>query len=115
MFLTSNGQRYSLWRAVDQPGNVLDMLVQSRRDKKAVKDFFRKLLKGLEYVPCVIIPDTLASSGAAKRELVPSVEHRQHNGLGHPGGKLASTDQTTGTHDARLQIRRARATPPPGL
>jgi len=57
VFLTINGKRYYLWRAVDQHGNVLDILVPSRRNKKAAKKFFRKLLKGLEYVPRVIITD----------------------------------------------------------
>ena len=48
VFLTIHGERYSLWRAVDQDDNVLDMLVQSRRNKHAAKKFFRKLLKGLQ-------------------------------------------------------------------
>jgi putative transposase len=64
-----------LWRAVDQDGDVLDILVQSRRDKKAAKRFFRKLLKGLRYVPRVIITDKLKSYSAAKAEVMPSVEH----------------------------------------
>src|SRR6266545_6634152 len=51
MFLKINGRLHYLWRAVDQDGDVLDILVQSRRDKKAAKKFFRKLLKGLRYVP----------------------------------------------------------------
>src|SRR5258708_3401460 len=46
VFLTIRGERHYLWRAVDQDGNVLDILVQSRRHKKAAKRFFRKLLKG---------------------------------------------------------------------
>src|SRR5258708_27613793 len=54
---------------------------QSRRNKKAAKRFFRKLLKGLQYVPRVIITDKLRSYGAAKREILPGVEHRQHKGL----------------------------------
>jgi putative transposase len=66
---------------VDQDGNVLDILVQSRRNKHAAKRFFRKLLKGLRYVPRVIITDKLKSYGAAKREILPGVEHRQHKGL----------------------------------
>jgi putative transposase len=77
-FLTMNGERYYLWRAVDQEGNVLDILVQSRRHKKAAKKFFRKLLKGLQYVPRVVITDKLKSYAAAKREMLPGVEHRQH-------------------------------------
>ena len=62
---------------MDQDDNVLDILVQSRRNKKAAKKFFRKLLKGLTYVPRVIITDKLKSYGAAKREILPGVEHRQ--------------------------------------
>jgi hypothetical protein len=53
------------------------VLVQSRRNKKAAKQFFRKLLKGLTYVPRVVITDKLKSYGAAKREILPGVEHRQ--------------------------------------
>jgi hypothetical protein len=64
----------------DQDGDVLDILVQSRRDQKAAKKFFRKLLKGLRYVPRVIITDKLKRYHAAKQELMPSVEHRQDKG-----------------------------------
>ncbi|WP_201360342.1 IS6 family transposase [Dictyobacter formicarum] len=81
VFVTINGKRSYLWRAVDQHGNVLDILVQPRRDTKAAKKFFRKLLKGLGYVPRVIITDKLVSYAAAKREILSSVEHRQHKGL----------------------------------
>jgi putative transposase len=59
--LTSHGERHYLWRAVDQGGTVLDILVQSRRNKQAAKKFFRKLLKGCQYVPRVIITDQLKS------------------------------------------------------
>jgi putative transposase len=79
--LTIRGQKHYLWRAVDQDGNILDILVQSHRNKKAAKRFFRKLLKGVQYVPRVIITDKLRSYGAAKREILPGVEHRQHKGL----------------------------------
>ena len=51
MFIKIKGKTHYLWRAVDQDGNVLDILVTSRRDAKAATRFFRKLLKGLEYVP----------------------------------------------------------------
>ena len=63
-----------------QDGDVLDILVQSRRSKKAAKRFFRKLLKGLCYAPREIITDKLKSYGAAKREVMPGVEHRQDKG-----------------------------------
>jgi putative transposase len=66
-----------LWRAVEQDDHVLDILVQRRRNKHAAKKVFRKLLKGLTYVPRVIIPDKLQSYGAAKREILPGVEHQQ--------------------------------------
>jgi putative transposase len=75
--LTINGERHYLWRAVDQDDNGLEILVQSRRNKKVAKQFFRKLLKSLTYVPRVIITDQLKSYGAAKREILPEVEHRQ--------------------------------------
>jgi putative transposase len=77
VFIKINGITHYLWRAVDQHGNVLDILVQSRRNAKAAKRFFRKLLKGLRYVPRVLITDKLASYGVAARELMASVEHRQ--------------------------------------
>jgi putative transposase len=81
VFLKINGQLQYLWRAVDQYGNVLDILVTAKRDKQAAKRFFRRLLKGCRYVPRVIITDKCASYGAAKREIMPGVEHRKHKGL----------------------------------
>src|SRR5215471_3531861 len=66
VFLAMNGEHHDLWRAIDQDDNVLDMLVQSRRNTHAAKKFFRTLLKGLTYVPRVIITDKLKSYGAAK-------------------------------------------------
>ena len=60
---------------------MLDILVQPRRDKRAAKRFFRKLLKGLRYVPRAIIIDQLGSYAAAKKELLPSVEHRRDRWL----------------------------------
>src|ERR1700755_1120975 len=70
-------EQHYLWRAVDQDGTVLDILVQSRRNAKAAKRFFRKLLRGLQYVPRVIVTDKLKSYAAAKRDILPGVEHRQ--------------------------------------
>jgi putative transposase len=54
VFLKINGPTHYLWRAVDQHGHVLDILVTAKRDKHAAKRFFRKLLKGCQYVPRVI-------------------------------------------------------------
>jgi putative transposase len=75
------GQKHWLWRAVDQDGIVLDILVQSRRDKRAAKRLLRKLLKRQCRPPRVLITDKLASYEAAKKEITPGVEHRQHKGL----------------------------------
>jgi putative transposase len=75
------GVKHWLWRAVDQSGMVLDVLVQSRRDKQAAKRLLRKLLKRQCRSPRVMITDKLASYGAAKKEIMPGVEHRQHKGL----------------------------------
>jgi putative transposase len=77
VFVRIQGKQHYLWRAVDQDGNILDILVQSRRNAKAAKRFFRKLLKGLQYVPRVIVTDQLKSYGAAKKMILPGVEHRQ--------------------------------------
>jgi putative transposase len=100
VFLTIHGERHYLWRAVDQDGHVLDILVQGRRDKTAAKRFFRKLLKGLTYVPRVIITDKLASYGAAKRESLPSVEHRQHRYLNN---RAENSHQPTRQRERRMQ------------
>src|SRR5918911_1487423 len=79
--LMIRGTKHWLWRAVDQDGFVLDVLVQSRRDKRAATRRLRKLLKRQMRPPRVLITDKLASYGAAKAEVMPSVEHRQHRGL----------------------------------
>jgi putative transposase len=81
VFVKINGVRQYLWRAVDQDGNVLDILVQSKRDAKAAKRFLAKLMKKQRRVPRVMITDKLRSYGAAHRELMSSVEHRSHKGL----------------------------------
>jgi putative transposase len=100
VFLMIHGERHYLWRAVDQEGSVLDILVQRRRDKKAAKKFFRKLLKGCQYVPRVIVTDKLKSYGAAKREVLPSVEHRQHRYLNN---RAENSHQPTRQREYRMQ------------
>lgn len=79
--ITIGGKKHWLWRAVDQDGFVLDVLVQSRRNAKAAKRLMRKILKGQGRSPRVMITDKLRSYGAAKREIMPGVEHRSHKGL----------------------------------
>jgi hypothetical protein len=77
VFIRIQGVQRYLWRAVDQDGVVLDILVQPRRGAEAAKRFFRRTLKGLQYVSRVIVTDKLRSHGVAHRELLPTVEHRQ--------------------------------------
>jgi putative transposase len=100
VFLMINGQRHYLWRAVDQDSDVLDSLVQRRCDRKAAKKFFRKLLKGLTSIPQVIVTDKLASYGAAKREILPSIEHRQHRCLNN---RAENSHQPTRQRERRIQ------------
>src|SRR5215207_9772323 len=100
MVLTIKGERHYLWRAVDQEGNVLDILVQRRRNKQAAKKFFRKLLKGLSYVPRVLVTDKLKSYGAAKREILPGVEHRQPRYLNN---RAENSHQPTRQRERRMQ------------
>jgi putative transposase len=96
---TLNGERHSLWRAVDQDDNVLDTLVQSRCNKKAAKKVFRKLLKGLTYVPRVIITDKLKSYGAAKGEMLPGMEHRHSRYLNN---RYENSHRPTRQRDRRM-------------
>ena len=76
LFVTIQGQRQYLWRAVDQDGDVIDILVQSRRDRRAAARFFHKLLKGQDREPRQLITDKLRSYAAAHRTVMPSVLHR---------------------------------------
>jgi putative transposase len=100
VFLTINGERHYLWRAVDQDNTVLDILAQRRRTKQAAKKFFRKLLKGCQYVPRVIITDKLKSYGAAKREILPGVEHRQSRSLNN---RCENSHRPTRQREYRMQ------------
>ncbi len=71
LFLQIQGRRQYLWRAVDEDGDVLDILVQSRRDRRAALRFFRKLLKGQGCVPRRLVTDKLRSYPAACRTVMP--------------------------------------------
>jgi hypothetical protein len=89
-----------LRRAEDQGGNILDIPAQRRRDKQAAKEFFRKLLKGLTYVARVTVADKLKSYGAAERETLPGVEHRQHRYLNN---RAENSHQPTRERERRMQ------------
>ncbi len=75
LFLTIQGRRQYLWRAVDQDGDVIDILLQPRRDRRAAERFFRKLLKSQGCVPRRMVTDKLRSYAAARRTIMPSVAH----------------------------------------
>jgi putative transposase len=79
--ITINGKKHWLWRAVDQLGIVLDVLVQSRRDRSAAQRLMRKLLRKCGVTPRVLITDKLKSSAAAMKDMDLRFEHRQHKGL----------------------------------
>src|SRR3712207_3276123 len=76
VFIRIRGKLHHLWRAVDQHGVVLEILVQDRRNATAAKRFFKRLLAGLRYKPRRIVTDSLRSYGAAKREVLPEARHR---------------------------------------
>ena len=105
VFLKINGRIHYLWRAVDQDGEVLDILIQRTRDKKAAKKFFRKLLEGLRYVPNVIITDKLRSYNAAKAGecRTPATEVSEQ-----PSREFTSANEIARALDETLQVTRAR-------
>ncbi len=100
VFVSINGVQHYLWRAVDQDGQVLDILVQPRRDRRAAVRFLRKLLKDLAYVPRVVITDKFASYGAAMRQVLPGVEHRRHKGLNN---RAENSHQPTRERERRMR------------
>ncbi len=78
VFVTIQGQRQYLWRAVDQDGDTIDILVQRRRNQQAAERFFRRLLKGQGDEPRWLVTDKLKSYGAAHRTVMPTVSHINH-------------------------------------
>src|ERR1700712_2784421 len=79
--LMIRGKKHWLWRAVDQDGVVLDVLVQTRRDKRAAKRLLRKPVKRQMRTRACLTAEKLAGDSAAKDEVMPSVEPRRHKGL----------------------------------
>ncbi|WP_027802367.1 IS6 family transposase [Paraburkholderia dilworthii] len=94
--VTLNRKKHWLWRAVDQHGTVLDVLVQSRRDRCAAKRLMRKLPKKHGRAPRVLITDKLKSYAAANSDLGLNVEHRQHKGLNN---RADNSHQPTRVHE----------------
>src|SRR5687767_3931738 len=105
-FLKINGAQHYLWRAVDQRGAVLDILVQPKRDRLAAIRFFRKLLRSCGRPPRVMIRDKLRSYGAAN-EWRPSVAHRQHRYLNNRAENSHQPTRQRETTDEALQVTRA--------
>jgi len=99
VFVKIQGRQRYLWRAVDADGNVLDILLQNRRDEAAARRFFRKLMKKTRSVPRVVATDKLRSYGAAHRQVMPSVEHHSHKGL---------NNRAENSHQPTRQRERAR-------
>jgi putative transposase len=75
VFIKIDGKQHYLWRAVDQDGDVVDVLLQSRRNAKAAKIFFKRLLRSNKGEPREIVTDKLRSYNVAHRELIPDVDH----------------------------------------
>ena len=75
VFVKIDGKQHYLWRVVDQDGEVVDVFLQSQRDGKAAKRFFKRLLKTHRNEPRKIVTDKLRSYGVAHRELIPDTIH----------------------------------------
>ena len=106
-----NGRRCWLWRAVDQDGYVLDEIVQNRRNTKAARRLLIRLLKKQGVAPKRMITDKLRSYRAAKRQVMPHVEHRSHKGL----NKFSSAVSKTGEDTARVSVHRVLTAIPVNL
>lgn len=77
VFLKINGKQKYLWRAVDDEGEVLEILLQSKRDKRAATKFLCKAIKRTAFVPKIIVSDKWRPTAAAIREVLPTAEHRK--------------------------------------
>ena len=100
VFIRIRGVLHYLWRAVDQHGVVLDILVQDRRNGAAAKRFFKHLLHGLQYKPRRLVTDGLRSYSVAQRAILPDVRHQV---LEQSSREFASTHSTTRATDAEVQ------------
>ncbi len=100
------GQRQYLYRAVDQDGDVIDMLVQCRRNRQAAERFFRRLIKGQGQEPRWVVTDKLRSYDAAHRSVMPSVKHHNH--------VYANNREEVSHQPTRQQERAMRGSKSPG-
>jgi putative transposase len=100
VFVTINGKRMYLWRAVDCEGEVLDILVQSHRNKKAALKLIRKLLKNQGFVPDSFVTDKLPSYGAALKDLGLS---RRHDFGGRKNNRAENSHLPVRQRERRMQ------------
>ena len=106
VFVSINGRQLYVWRAVDSEGEVLDILVQPRRDRKAALKLMRKLLKKQGVTPATIVTDKLGSYRSALRELRYCAAPRHRSLEEQPGREFPSAIATTRTTDEALQVPR---------
>jgi putative transposase len=99
-FLKIGGRFQYLWRAVDQDGSVLDIPVQPKRDKRAAARFFRKLLKGEDYAPRVVVTDKLGSYTAPCAKLVCGATHIRDKGVNN---RVENSHQPTRVRERRMR------------
>jgi putative transposase len=100
LFVNIHGKRHYLWRAVDQDGDVIDILVQRYRNARAAKRFFRKLLKGQGAAPWRLVTDKLRSYSAAHREIMPSVVHDTQQ---YANNRAEVSDQPTRQRERQMR------------
>ena len=100
VFIKINGELHYLWRAVDQDGDVLDILVQRRRDKRAALRFFRKMLRAQGSTPRILVTDKLRSYAAARKELMPSVVRSQEC---YANNRAEGSHQHTRQHERQMR------------
>ena len=100
VFVAINGQRQYLWRAVDQDGDLVDILVQLRRDGRAARRFFRTLLKSQRQEPVRLVTDKLGSYRVAHRDVMPSVAHDTNQYANNRAEGSHQPTRQTGASDA---------------
>ena len=100
VFITINRRRYYLWRAVDSNGMILDILVQSRRNVAAAKQFFKAVLGTTPNRPRVLMTDGLRSYNIISREMIPEVEHRRSKYLNN---RAENSHQPTRRRERQMQ------------
>ena len=109
LYLKIDGRLVYLWRAVDAEGEVLDVLVQTRRNKRAALKLMRKLLKKYGFVPDKLVTDELRSYAAAASDLGIAKRHERGRWRNNRAGNSHQPYPTTRAQDARFQERRVRA------